>query len=103
MVSSAEAEAARLMERGHAANERGEYDVAYRCFSQSDALRSRPAARLSAANMALKLGDAAGAMETYLSLLKEGEMTENGRQREVLLRKIREASGMAREAAPAAK
>ena len=88
------------MECGHQANERGEYGIAYRCFSQSNALRSRPAARLSAANMALKLGDASGAMETYLALLQEGEMgPENGRQREVLLRKMREASGMAREAA----
>ena len=46
--------------------------------------------------MALKLGDAAGAMEAYLALLAGGVLPGN---HALLQRKMREASRMARDAA----
>ena len=44
---------------------------------------------MSAGNMLLKLGDAAGAMDIYLRILQEGGLHGNP---ELLLRKMREAS-----------
>lgn len=87
-LESADA-ASNLMRAGHRANECGEFESARQCFHQSNELRPRPAARLSAANMALKLGDAAGAMEGYLALLRDGSLPGD---HEVLQRKMREAS-----------
>ena len=61
----------------------------FHLFTQSNELKPRPAARLSAANMALKLGDAAGAMDTYIGMLRDGALPSN---HAVLLRKMGEAS-----------
>ena len=79
----------RLLKAGHLANESGDFEGAFECFVQSDELRPRPAARLSAANMALKLGDAPGAMQRYLELLRDGSLPGN---HPLLLRKMSEAS-----------
>ena len=89
------------MRAAHRANENGEFEDAYHLFTRSDQLQPRPAARLSAANMALKLGDGASAMESYLSLLRDGALPEDSKQRDLLLRKIGEASNMARDQSPA--
>ena len=95
--SSTSSEAARLMRAAHRANENGDFEEAFHLFTQSDQLQPRPSARISAANMALKLGDAAGAMETYLALLRDGALPEDAKQRDMLLRKIREASNLTRQ------
>ena len=95
-ADAAAEEASNLMRAGHRANECGEFESARRCFHQSNELRPRAAARLSAANMALKLGDAAGAMEGYLALLRDGSLPGD---HEVLQRKMREASSLARTTA----
>ena len=52
-------------------------------------VQPRPAARLSAANMALKLGDASGAIQSYLDLLREGAVPAD---HDMLHRKLKEAT-----------
>ena len=89
------------MRLGHTANERGEYEAAFHFFTASEAREPRPSARLSAANMALKLGDASGALDTYLGELQDGSLPPDEKQRALLLRKIKEASTAARGPPPA--
>ena len=92
-----EEEATRLFEAGHRANACGQYEDAYEYFRRANELRPRPEARLSAANMALKVGDANGAMEGFLGLLKEGEdALPANYTRERVLSKIGEASKIMR-------
>ena len=76
---------------GHAANSSGDYALAQRLFIESDALHPRAAARLSAANMALKQGDATAAIDGYLELLRSGTVPAN---HELLHRKLQEATRM---------
>ena len=87
--ATVEAEAAYCMQEGHAANARGQFEEAWRWFNRSHELAPRPAARVSAANMALKLGDAEHAMSEYLDVMEEGSLAGG---REMLQRKLREAS-----------
>ena len=93
--SSSASQAAKLIQEGHRANKQGDYKRARTLFDCANTLAPSPAARFSAANMALKLGDASEAMETYLDLLKEGGTNGLPRSRhELLERKLREAASM---------
>lgn len=84
-------EASLAMDEAHRANTKGEYERARRLFERANELAPRATARLSAANMSLKLGDAAGAMEVYLALLSSGAMPAG---HATLQRKLREATEM---------
>jgi hypothetical protein len=77
------------MDDAHEANAAGEYERARRLFTRSNELVPRAAARLSAANMVLKLGDAAAAMQVYLDLLATGAMKPD---HQLLQRKMKEAT-----------
>ena len=83
----------RLMSAGREANRAGAFREARRHFAEAYLVSRRPAAKLSSANMQLKLGDAAGALDVYLEMLRKGDYPPD---HEVLHRKIREASGLAR-------
>ena len=58
------------MAEGHAANKRGAFDEARRCFEQAAALDGQASHRISAANMRLKSGDVAAAAKEYTALLE---------------------------------
>ena len=62
---------------GRDANERGDFEAARRKFIASDELVPRLTTRLSAANMALKLGKADSAAQTYRALLPGLRESEN--------------------------
>ena len=89
-VRHARVEADRLLAAGHDANNRSDYEEALRCFVRSNELYPRSTARISAANMALKLGDAASATEAYLALLEEGGMAP--KEQVIVQRKLREST-----------
>ena len=91
--SQAFREYGRLMSAGRAANRAGAFEEARRHFTEAYLVSRRPAAKLSSANMQLKLGDAAGALDVYLEMIRKGDYPPN---HEVLHRKIREACGLAR-------
>lgn len=62
------AEADEAMKRGHEANERGEYEAACQHFKHAHTLSPRRvSARVSAANMSLKLGEAKLAVGTRVT------------------------------------
>ena len=86
-----EAEAAMLA--GHEANRIGAHALARSAFCKACALQPRPAALVSAANMALKLGDAATAAAEYEALLAttEGPHAPSDAVRAAAIRKLGEA------------
>ena len=61
----ADAKAAELMRAGHEANDAGATDTARKKFLAAHRHSKRPSTLISAANMALKMGDAATAMQEY--------------------------------------
>ena len=60
--------AAQLVALGHAHNKRGDLEEARRCFESAHRLEPKPQTLISAANMALKAGDAAAAARMYEEL-----------------------------------
>jgi len=74
--TAAEAQAAALVRAGLAANDRGAPDFARAKFVAAYRISSRPSTLVSAANMALKMGDAATAVREYEKVLHaSGELT----------------------------
>ena len=87
---------AALMRRGHEANKRRDLQAARRHFQNAAALLGKPQAILSAANMALKLGQPGVARDEYLALQKSVEAGEKPKLEkpiaEMLKRKLAEAN-----------
>ena len=87
---------AALMRRGHEANKRRDLQAARRHFQNAAALLGKPQAILSAANMALKLGQPGVARDEYLALQRRvhaGELTPlSDAHKAMLERKIGEAA-----------
>ena len=85
-----------LMMSGHERNAAGDYAGAQRCFLEADGMggldEHLAIARLSAANMALKQGDAAGALAEYDVMLRAAA-TLPAQLVEILRRKRGEAQG----------
>ena len=81
-----------LMREAHAANEAGEPALAGELFNASYLLTGRLEARVSAANMTLKLGEAEAALAEYSQLLSEGALSE--KTRKVVVRKAGEAEAL---------
>ena len=65
----ADAKAAELVRAGHEANEAGATDTARKKFLAAHRHSKRPSTLISAANMALKMGDAQTAMREYEKVL----------------------------------
>jgi len=65
----ADAKAAELIRAGHEANEAGATDTARKKFLAAHRHSKRPSTLISAANMALKMGDAQTAMREYEKVL----------------------------------
>ena len=65
----ADAKAAELMRAGHEANDAGATDTARKKFLAAHRHSKRPSTLISAANMALKMGDAQTAMREYEKVL----------------------------------
>ena len=84
------------MRRGHEANKRRDLQAARRHFQNAAALLGKPQAILSAANMALKLGQPGVARDEYLALQRRvdaGELTPlSDAHKAMLERKIGEAA-----------
>ena len=78
-----------LMREAHAANEAGEPALACEFFSACYALTGRLEARVSAANMTLKLGEAHAALGEYNLLLSSGKLSEETKA--IVVRKRDEA------------
>ena len=95
-TARAEVEATRLIERAHEANTKGDAARARSLFQQAAALQqgNKLGTRISAANMALKLGDTSGALSEYEQLLQRPELSEKNRQ--LCHRKVDEAVRMPR-------
>jgi len=75
-LEAADAKAAHFIRAGHAANDRGAPDFARAKFVAAYRISSRPSTLVSAANMALKMGDAATAVREYEKVLHaSGELT----------------------------
>ena len=87
--ASSGAEAARLVEKGHEANARGDFETARALFLRAHAAQGRAGPQLSAANMALKMGDGGVALREYEALLLRSDLSEQHRQ--ACHRKIGEA------------
>lgn len=62
---------------GHAANKQGDYAKARHFFLEAHALQNKPAALISAANMALKLREASTAKREYEQVLASSGLTES--------------------------
>mmetsp|Transcript_25410 Transcript_25410/g.66998 ORF Transcript_25410/g.66998 Transcript_25410/m.66998 type:complete len:1074 (+) Transcript_25410:873-4094(+) len=67
-------DAAALVERGHHANQEGRYAEARGCFTRAFELDGKHSSLLSAANMALKLGDHDEALREYEALLLRADL-----------------------------
>ena len=87
--ASTGAEAAHLVEKGHEANARGDFGAARELFLRAHAAQGKAGPQLSAANMALKLGDSGVALREYEALLLRADLSEAHRQ--ACHRKIGEA------------
>merc|ERR1740130_975510 len=68
-LEAADAKAAELVRAGHAANDRLAFDTARAKFVAAYSLSKRPSTLVSAANMALKMGDAQTAAREYEKVL----------------------------------
>jgi len=85
-----DASAELLIQRGHDANRRGEFVEARSNFRAAFELSSKAAAQISAANMTLKIGDVAAAIQEYTTILERQDLAET--HREAVLRKVNEAT-----------
>ena len=109
--------AVRLMAEGHAAIVRGELHRARRRYLESDAVLPRAAARISAANVSLKLGESERAAAEFHSAIpqggpatavstpmgggRSGRASANGAELDQVARSLRRAEQMARARAKA--
>jgi hypothetical protein len=78
----ADAKAAELVRAGHEANDAGAPDTARKKFLAAHRHSKRPSTLISAANMALKMGDAQTAMREYEKVLHaSGQLKESVRSK----------------------
>ena len=72
-------DASAYMEAGHRANKRDDYFEARRNFRAAFELEGKAVAQISAANMALKLGNVEEAMQEYTVVLQRTDLADNHR------------------------
>ena len=72
-------DASAYMEAGHRANSRDDYVEARRNFRAAFELEGKAVAQISAANMALKLGNVEEAMQEYTVVLQRTDLADNHR------------------------